>query len=272
MILNFSGIDNKSAVGSLIRLPLRLIPHGLALPILQGPLKGKRWITASSNHGCWLGTYELHKQLQVATSISPGMTVYDVGANVGFYTLLASVLAGPAGKVHAFEPVPRNFEILEHHVRINRIQNVVATRAAAASGSGLRSFALASDYAMGHLVEQGDFQVRTLTLDGYLKDTGSPAPAVIKIDVEGAEAEVLRGGHQLLLNHHPTIFLATHGRAAHDECCRLLESAGYSLNSLDGQAVHLTDEIVARPPYTITEGPSVWSQPSNDRQLTENTE
>ena len=254
MILNFSGIDNKSPVGSLIRLPLRLIPDGLVLPILQGPLKGKRWIAASSNHGCWLGTYELHKQLLVARAIAPGMTVYDVGANVGLYTLLASVLAGPAGKVHAFEPVPRNFEILEQHVRINRIQNVFATRAAVASGSGLRSFAVAGDYAMGHLAEQGDFQVRTLTLDGYFRDTGSPAPAVIKIDVEGAEAEVLRGGHQLLLNYQPTIFLATHGRAAHDECCGLLESAGYSLSSLDGQAVHLTDEIVARPRHNISAG------------------
>jgi FkbM family methyltransferase len=188
----------------------------------------------------------LHKQLEVAKAIAPGMTVYDIGANVGFYTLLASVLVGPTGKVHAFEPVPRNFELLQKHARINGVENVVANRVAVASDSGLRAFSVADDYAMGHLTDQGDSWVQTVTLDGYLRDVKSPAPAVVKIDVEGAEAEVLRGGYQLLLNHHPVVFLATHGQVAHRECCRLPESAGYSVNSLDGRSVDCTDEVVAR--------------------------
>jgi FkbM family methyltransferase len=252
MALNFSGIDNRSPLGSLIRLPLRLIPKGMVLPILQGPLKGKRWIAASSNHGCWLGSYELHKQLQVARAIVPGMTVYDIGANVGFYSLLASVLVGPSGKVHAFEPVPRNFDILRQHLRINGAQNVVANRLAIASSSGFRSFSTGGDYCMGHLADHGQFQVQTSTLDSYIGDTEPQPPAIVKIDVEGAEVEVLEGAHQFLLKRHPIVFLATHGQVAHRECCRLLESAGYSLKSLDARPVDLTDELVALPRRALT--------------------
>ena len=69
-----------------------------------------------------------------------------------------------------------------------------------------------------------------------------------KVDPAGLREDA----HQLLLDRHPIIFLATHGQAVHKECCRLLESANYSLNSLDGQSVDAVGEIVARPGNTIS--------------------
>jgi len=129
-MINFSGITDNSVVGKVLRLPLKLIPGGTILPILQGNLKGKKWIVGSSNHGCWLGTYEFAKQRLFSETIREGSVVYDIGAHVGFYTLLASVLVGPKGKVVAFEPLPRNIYYLKKHLRLNQCKNVILVEAA----------------------------------------------------------------------------------------------------------------------------------------------
>jgi hypothetical protein len=60
--MNFSGISSKSILGKALRFPLKLIPSSARVPIIQGPLRGKLWIVGSSNHGCWLGSYENGKR------------------------------------------------------------------------------------------------------------------------------------------------------------------------------------------------------------------
>src|SRR5579864_334767 len=81
--INFSAINRSSLLGRILRLPLRLLPRGSVVPILQGPLRGRRWIVGSSTHGCWLGSYENGEQKILQASIRPGSVVYDIGANVG---------------------------------------------------------------------------------------------------------------------------------------------------------------------------------------------
>jgi hypothetical protein len=93
-VINFSGISNSVLLGRALRLPLRLIPKQAEVRILQGPLRGKRWIAGSSNHGCWLGSYEAAKQRKIIEFLRPGMVCWDVGVNVGFYTLLFAELVG----------------------------------------------------------------------------------------------------------------------------------------------------------------------------------
>lgn len=66
----------------------------MVVPVLQGSLRGRKWIVGSSNHGCWLGSYEWKKQRLFTRTVSSGDVVFDIGAHVGFYTLLASVLVG----------------------------------------------------------------------------------------------------------------------------------------------------------------------------------
>src|ERR1700745_973314 len=100
---NLSGISNLTMIGKLLRAPLRLIPRSTVLPILQGPLRGKKWTAGSGSHGCWLGSYEYHKQRALQQELKVGNVVYDIGANVGFYTLLASVMIGDTGYVYSFE-------------------------------------------------------------------------------------------------------------------------------------------------------------------------
>src|SRR5256885_2015501 len=122
-LINLSVLPNTTFIGKICRYPLRIIPRTMTVPILQGPLKGKKWIVGSQRHAFWVGSYEPHMQHLIAREVKPGQIFYDVGANVGFYTLLASVLVGP-GRVFAFEPLPANIGYLRQHLALNAAQNV----------------------------------------------------------------------------------------------------------------------------------------------------
>ena len=246
-MLNLSAISRQSVAGALLRMPFRLIPKQAVMRVLQGPAKGKRWIAGASTHGCWLGSYEGEKQRVFQDLVKPGSVVYDVGANVGFYTLLGSVLSGEGGRVYAFEPVPRNLGYLERHVRMNGLSNVRVFDVAMGAGSGVARFSLASNASMGHLGggDGEEIEVRVEALDGLIRREGLRAPTLVKCDIEGAEAGFLRGAEVTLREMRPAVLLATHGREVHRDCCEFLVGLGYSLRAVDGANVEETDEILA---------------------------
>ncbi len=243
--MNWSDISDKSLLGKFLRLPLKLLPAKTQIPIMQGRLKGKKWISGSSDHGCWLGSYEYNKQRLFERTITQGSVVYDLGGHVGFYTLLASELVGPTGKVFAFEPLPRNLSLLKEHLRLNQVLNVTVIEAAVSDKSGVVSFNESLTSAMGHISKDGKLQVKTVVLDELILSGEIPPPDYLKIDIEGAEVMALSGAKSILTKSHPTIFLATHGSDVHGECCRLLQSFGYHLRPIDGMKLEQSSEILA---------------------------
>lgn len=243
--MNLSAISDKSLLGKVLRFPLRLIPPQTVLPIMQGRLKGKKWIVGSTNHGCWLGSYEYVKRILFERTVRENSVVLDVGAHVGFYTLLASVLVGPRGKVFAFEPFPANLVYLKEHLRLNRIDNVIVVEAAVADECGKVFFDEGPSSSMGRISQNGRLQVETVAIDELVAKRELPAPDHIKIDIEGAEALALLGAKSTLAQFHPTIFLATHGSSIHQECCRLLHSLDYKLQPIDGMNLESSSEILA---------------------------
>lgn len=247
--MNVSGISNRSVAGRLLRLPLRLIPSELPLPILQGPLRGYRWVAGSSNHGCWLGSYEYVKQRLIAHMLRVGDVVFDVGANVGFYTLLAAAKVGHAGRVIAFEPLPENVRRIHQHLRLNHIENVRVMEGAVGAGNGTARFEPHASNAMGKVATHGSVEVALFSLDALADAKTIPDPALMKIDVEGAELDVLRGASRMLERARPTILLATHGSVVHRQCCDFLRTAGYALVPSDKSvgSIDDTDEIIATP-------------------------
>src|SRR5712692_7002997 len=114
----FQALSHTAKLGRLARYPLKLVPPTMVMPVLTGKLRGKRWIVGSGIHGCWLGWYESEKQRAISKEVRSNTVFYDIGANVGFYSLLASMLVGP-GKVFSFEPMPRNFSYLKRHLDLN---------------------------------------------------------------------------------------------------------------------------------------------------------
>lgn len=247
--MNVSSISNRSVAGRLLRLPLALIPGALPMPVLQGPLRGHWWITGSSNHGCWLGSYEYAKQRLFARMIHSGDVVFDIGANVGFYTLLAASRVRVDGVVVAFEPLRQNTHFLRRHLRINRFDGVRVIEAAVGKRNGTAHFQPHASSAMGRVSENGSLVVEQVSLDELCDVRAIPDPMLMKIDVEGAELNVLEGASRMLARARPAIFLATHGALVHRECCDFLRAAGYSLRPIDDSisSIDTTDEILATP-------------------------
>ncbi len=144
----------------------------------------------------------------VQSYLRPGMTVLDVGANIGQYTLIAAERVGPTGHVHSFEPNPSVYEQLDRNVALNGFQDrctlndlAVTDRAGAATLSlhapGENVF---SSLGAHQRVDQvGQQAVRTITLDEYVENlAGTPVVDFIKMDIEGAELPALQGARRLL--------------------------------------------------------------------------
>jgi FkbM family methyltransferase len=235
-----------SLLGRSARSAMKLMPRGTVLPILKGPLRGKKWVVRSSFQSCWFGVYEYEKQEQFRQTIKPGDVVYDVGANVGFYTLLASVLVGPPGKVISFEPLPRNLALLRRHIQLNRLRNVEVYAGAVSGKPGTARFDAEGLPEMGHLSDRGQFEVEVFQLDELVASGRIPPPQVMKIDVEGAELDVLEGASRLLREHRPVILLATHGEEVHRGCLELLGEQ-YVLSAMDDKPLDQSSEVRAQP-------------------------
>jgi FkbM family methyltransferase len=212
---------------------------------MQGASRGKLWIVGSGTHGCWLGTYELEKRLAFERTVGPGQVVYDVGAHAGYYTLLASHLVGPTGRVVAFEPLPRNVAYLREHIRVNRLRNVTVIEAAVSDREGRAAFNRATNPSMGHLDPLGELDVGSVALDSLISRGETPPPDHIKMDIEGGELAALEGARELLLSRHPAIFLGTHGAEMHGLCCRLLTSLGYGIRAIGAHSLEDTRELLA---------------------------
>lgn len=219
--MNFSAVPYSSTCGKALRLPLRLVPPRAVLPVLQGPLKGMKWIAGSGDHGCWLGSYEYEKQRLFHVATMGKRMVWDIGANVGFYSLLAS---RNVMRIIAVEPVPENVSYLERHISLNGVRNIDIVAAAAGRECGRARFCVGQNRATGHLAP-GSIEVEVVTLDSLL--ARFEAPDVIKMDVEGAEYLALQGAEKCLAGN-PTIFLATHSATLSAECSDLLQSMGYT--------------------------------------------
>jgi FkbM family methyltransferase len=149
--------------------------------------------------------YEQQELDLVRRCLQPGRCFLDVGANIGYFTVLAAKHLGPSGRVVAFEPEPRNFEILKKNVDLNGLENVRIENYAAVDREQNLTLYLSSYNFGDHRIFDSDddsmenrgrrqerVQVRGVRLDEYLREHRF-APDFIKIDVQGAEQSVLMG-------------------------------------------------------------------------------
>lgn len=188
---------------------------------------------------CLTGYYEPPVTRLMQRRLHAGGAMVDVGANWGYFSLLAAAAVGTAGHVIALEPDPRQFQALDSNIKLNGFAHVTAIRQAAAATAGRAVLVGYSDDAANRGVSRlGDgfpdrpsFEVECATVDGV---TTRPRVDAIKVDVEGAEIDVLRGMSDGLARHkYRSIFLELHpeqladrGESA-DACLRLLLDAGY---------------------------------------------
>lgn len=150
--------------------------------------------------------YEEHVTRVIRTFLRPGVVVLDIGANVGYYTLLSAARISDTGKVIAFEPSSDNCALLRMSVRRNNFNNVVVHTKAVASKNGYVGFG-GRDGSNGgvslSINTSHPTQVEAVALDTFLQDESKID--LIKMDIEGAEGLALNGMKQLLQRHHPVI-------------------------------------------------------------------
>jgi FkbM family methyltransferase len=209
-----------------------------AYPVVCGPLRGKRFLLHSAageggGASVYVNAVEPKKTQTLLSILKPGQIVFDIGANIGYYTLLASQQVGPRGRVLAFEPFIRNIAYLHRHVSLNRLENVTIVPVACSERSSVERFVIGNDCATGHLSsgpatrEDGrTIVVATATVDDVVRECGL-IPDVMKIDVEGAEERVLRGAAQTLADARPMLLLGVHSLALRTACTDYLLSIGY---------------------------------------------
>ena len=209
----------RAAASRLIRaVPVR---------IRSGPAAGAKWSLASAGRGARTGTFEAERMEALTALVRPGESVWDLGAHKGYVSLVLSRAVGPEGSVTAVEPSRQNLWFLQTHLRWNRVDNVRIVRAAAAGSDGTARFGGTGSTIQFHLGE-GDETVRTMTLPTLLEE-GAPAPSVIKMDIEGAEADALRAGGAVL-DHATLLFVSLHSREQYGACREELGGRGFTLH------------------------------------------
>jgi hypothetical protein len=98
---------------------------------------------------------------------------------------------------------------------------------------------------MGKLDPKGEITIPTIALDNFVANNKNQPPKILKIDIEGAELLALQGASRVIKEFHPVIFLATHGYEINKACCKLLTDYGYDLQSINGDQLEFSREILA---------------------------
>ena len=143
------------------------------------------------------GKYEPETVAIFRSCLKEGMAVIDIGANLGYFTVIAASRVGPLGKVFAYEPDPRNFSLLERNIAANGFRNVTAILMALSDCTGTRELFFGDNQtSLSFSDKRGagrSESVVTNTLDNSLRDLGYPKIDIIKMDIEGAEPLALEG-------------------------------------------------------------------------------
>jgi FkbM family methyltransferase len=218
-------------------------PESLSeVTIAAGAAKGLRIILdLQSEKDYWLGTYESDLQDAARKLIQPGDVVYDVGANVGYVSLLSARLSGKSGKVFAFEALPENVARLRKNVLINTLESrITVTHAAVIDTVRLVIFLTHPSGAMGKTLgsagrdEQysGRITVPGLALDAFVYDENHPTPDIIKMDIEGGEGKALAGMPRLLTEKRPILLIELHGEKAARQVWNHLRQRHFSVHQM----------------------------------------
>lgn len=228
--------------GRLLRLGQRFNERYLGgdRTIASGPGAGLRFNATGGIASYVVGSAELVVQEELAARLAPGDVVYDVGASIGFLTVICARLVGPTGRVIAFEPNPEGGRRLRHNVALNGFENVTVIEAAAGDHAGTAWLAGSHAMVWGTVVDDptdgyaGDPQITVTTIDAAAAEL--PPPVLVKMDIEGAEGAALRGMSAVLREHRPVILCEIHDTfaevrevlSAHDYEVRELQGAGLS--------------------------------------------
>lgn len=240
---------------AIYRIPIlaRLIRRGLnqAAPreivpvrVAAGSLAGvTMWLDLQSEKDYWLGTYELELQEAVRHWVRPGMTAYDVGANIGYISLMLAKAVGAGGRVVAFEALPANAVRLRQNTAESPFgANIEVQQAAVVAQAGEVSFLVGPSGGTGkaqgsagrsNLAYHQQVSVPGISLDEFVYQQDHHAPQVIKLDIEGGEVLALPGMRRVLRQARPILLMELHGPESAQAAWQELSAAKYRIRRLE---------------------------------------
>ncbi|MAS94286.1 MAG: hypothetical protein CMO55_13900 [Verrucomicrobiales bacterium] len=229
---------------------LRSALRNLRTRIKGGPAEGYKWSLPTRTRFL-KGTYESQMANFVGDSLHSEDVFWDVGAHFGYYSLIAAKKL-TAGRVYSYEPSSENLFYLRSHVKWNRLNHVTVIPSAMSEEDGTAVFG-GQGTGSGMIGGDGE-EVTVRSIDSLIGSGDAVAPTFLKVDVEGQEANVLRGAAELLSTASATFVISTHGDEVHQECIDILQT--YSAYTL----FHCFEEslILAIPPGRKINGPALF--------------
>jgi FkbM family methyltransferase len=243
--LRAEAMTGTGARAFVLRRVVRSLERGV-LRVPQGHAAGlaldMRHLPISHAHfgSIAFGNLESAVQEAMVRHLGRGGVLYDIGANVGFFSMLGARLAGSSeGRVYAFEAAPDNADAIRDNARLNQLANIRVLPKAVSSAAGRARLQVVDDQSWSKLEEYGEhpytervLTVDTVAIDDLVEHGELQPPTVVKIDVEGAEIAVLEGMRQTIDDHRPAIICELHD--THRRFCELMAEHGYRLINLEG--------------------------------------
>lgn len=236
--------EGRDPVSRAMGVGVRWLESGV-LRIPQGHGGGialdMRYLPVSHAHfgSLAFGNLETAVQEAMVRHLGPGGVFYDIGANLGFFSLLGAHLAGREGRVYAFEAAPDNAEAIRANAELNSLDNIEVIAKAVSAHSGTGRLQIVDDQSWSKLEEYGEhpytekvIEIELVSIDELLEAGALLPPTLVKIDVEGAEIAVIEGMRATIERHRPAIICELHG--THAEFIALMDELGYRLINLEG--------------------------------------
>ncbi len=244
-VLRAQAMDGQGLRALALRRAVRALEQGV-LRIPQGHGGGlvfdMRYLPVSHAHfgSIAFGNLESAVQEALVRHLGKGGVFYDIGANLGFFSMLGAHLAGlDDGQVYAFEAAPDNAEAIRANARLNGISNISVIDKAVSAHSGRGRLQIVDDQSWSKLAEYGEhpytesvLEVELVAIDDLLAAGELRPPTLVKIDVEGAEIAVLDGMRATIERHRPAIICELHG--THTEFVATMTAHGYRMINLEG--------------------------------------
>jgi FkbM family methyltransferase len=244
-----------------LKTVIKKLFNNRVLPVMSNSLRGTRLrVNGLVKGSVFIHDYEPDKQNAFRFLLRDNSIFFDVGANVGLHSYYVT-RRFPNVKITAFEPLPGNAAYIRESIALNKFTNIQVVESAVSSSEGEAFFDENKNNSMGMLVaRQTSLKVKLITLDNFVR-AHHVFPDVLKIDVEGAESEVLKGAAYLIQQAMPSFIIELHNPRQDLEVAQLLLAQGYAIFRLNEKATRMDAGIllpILKPnkPWPDPEG--VW--------------
>lgn len=226
----------------------RLKPH---FAVVAGQ---KMYLDSQDSLNLYHGIYEKLTTTLVKKEVKKGDIVLDIGANIGYYTLIFAKLVGKNGQVFAFEPDPTNFALLKKNIAINGYKNVtLVPKAVSRKTEGIKLYLCQTNKGDHRIYNSFDgrqaIAIKAVSLDEYFKNYRRKID-FIKMDIQGAEAKAIQGMINLLKNNQPKIIMEfwpiglKRSGISPEKPLKLIKNLGYKLYEVNEQKKQISPTTI----------------------------